>query len=216
MGQTFDPVGGRCLGGNQPGAVVLMEATIAYFPPAYNLGLYVCRKTRDGRANSVHSEGRAGDSGFRLVGGKPDPRGQKCADWLVAKAQTFGVQTVIWDREIWSLARPYWRTYTGPHPHDNHVHWELNWWGAKNLTRKLVEEHRPGQPEPQPTPPEEEDVRYFYWVTGEPNTYWVTDLIHTRKIAGTTDFGYTQPRCDDLGEVHPDWHASLVVVPKAA
>lgn len=66
-------------------------------------------------------------------------------------------------------------------------------------------------PAPQPVPKSEEDddVRYLYWVTGAKGTFWVTDLIWTRKILGTTDLGYVKDRAVDLGEVHPDFHTSI-------
>jgi D-alanyl-D-alanine carboxypeptidase len=59
---------------------------------------------------------------------------------------------------------------------------------------------------------EEEDVRYRYWVTGKPNELWLTDLIWTRHVAGSTDLGYIASRTKTFssnGEVHPDFHASL-------
>jgi hypothetical protein len=60
-----------------------------------------------------------------------------------------------------------------------------------------------------PVDDEEEDVRYRYWVTGKRGEEWVTDLIWTRHVEGSTDLGYVEPRTKDLGEVHPDFHASL-------
>lgn len=58
-----------------------------------------------------------------------DPRGNEVADWLVQNAAELGVQLVIWDGTIWSVARTptgSHRPYTGPSPHRDHLHVELN------------------------------------------------------------------------------------------
>jgi peptidoglycan hydrolase-like protein with peptidoglycan-binding domain len=45
-----------------------------------------------------------------------------------------GVQTVIFDRTIWSARSPSGRAYTGVHPHYDHLHIELTRQAASSLS----------------------------------------------------------------------------------
>lgn len=62
--------------------------------------------------------------------------------------------------------------------------------------------------------PEEDDMnaRAVYSHDGH---YWVTNFIDTKQITGSIEFNYLinpggTPRAEDLKEVHPDWHKSLI------
>lgn len=48
--------------------------------------------------------------------------GDRLAQWAVANRYALKVKYVIWYGKIWSRAYPYWRPYTGPNPHTDHVH----------------------------------------------------------------------------------------------
>jgi hypothetical protein len=131
----YDPVGSECLGGPQPGTLLLYEYLQEVFPTLRGWGVYNCRNVRGGTVKSAHAEGRAGDEGTVYV----TPDGEAAAMWLVQNAAALGVQVVIWNRRIWSAEKPYWRTYTGTSPHTDHVHFENNWDGAKHLTRDIID-----------------------------------------------------------------------------
>ena len=136
----YNPWGGRCKRLNGKGAYVLQGWILMESPwaePAYNLGIYNCRPP------SVHGEERAGDTGFPVVNGQAHDAGTELAAWLWANRDHFGIQLVIWNRRIISRAKPWWRPYTGPSPHIDHVHWELNWWGYFNLTNAIIDQHLP-------------------------------------------------------------------------
>jgi len=63
---------------------------------------------------SAHYDGRAVDVFFRPVAEPNLRRGWAVASWLVAHADRLGVETVIFDRRIWTARRAVqgWRDYT--------------------------------------------------------------------------------------------------------
>ncbi|GAB3990852.1 hypothetical protein [Nocardioides marmoraquaticus] len=63
---------------------------------------------------SAHYDGRAVDVFFRPVDEPNLRRGWAVAQWLVAHADRLGVETVIYDRKIWTARRAVqgWRDYT--------------------------------------------------------------------------------------------------------
>jgi len=125
---------GRCTSGPQPGAIALRQALLARWPQASDMGIYNCRKVRGADAPSIHGEGRAWDMGFRPVGGKGDPVGHEVVRALGAHGATLGVQTLIFDRTIWSARSPSGRPYGGVHPHYDHLHIELTREAGRTLT----------------------------------------------------------------------------------
>lgn len=42
--------------------------------------------------------------------------------WLVANQDNLSVNTVIFNRQAWSRATPFWHEYDGVNPHTDHVH----------------------------------------------------------------------------------------------
>jgi len=68
---------------------------------------------------SDHPKGRACDIVFGSLGhfpkGTDKTNGDRLAEWLVANADTWGVNYVIWQGRVWSSARAQqgWRPYTG-------------------------------------------------------------------------------------------------------
>lgn len=160
----YDPASGTCAGKSQPGARALMAWALDTFVDARNLGIYVCRAVRGGTAKSVHADGRAGDTAFPLDGGLANPHGHDLAALLVLNAERLGVQLVIFDQLIWTSKSRTWRAHCGhrdargPHdrcsgPHLDHVHWELTWDAARNLTRADID-----QIFGDTTPPPEDDM----------------------------------------------------------
>jgi hypothetical protein len=101
---------------------------------------YACRaNTANTAQTSIHGTGRALDVFIpTLSGGAADNTvGDAVANWVIANAASLGVQLVIWDRSIWNASRApgtKLRAYGGPHPHNDHLHIELNADGAARRT----------------------------------------------------------------------------------
>jgi len=71
---------------------------------------------------SAHYEGRAIDVFFRPVSRAQRRDGWAVAQWAVAHAQRLHIQTVIFDRRVWTASRGGWRDYHFPGGHtDNPV-----------------------------------------------------------------------------------------------
>lgn len=141
-----------CTGSASAGARALM----AWFLGAYsaqggrNLGIYNCRSVAGSSTTSLHGEGRAADLGVPVGAGWA----QVLADRLRLNSAELGVQCVIYNRRIWSGSYPHagWRTYTGSHPHTDHLHVELSWNAARTLTAARVQQVLGGGGG-QPAPP---------------------------------------------------------------
>jgi hypothetical protein len=128
-----------CGGGILPGAAALKSFLLKTFPGEISsIGGYCCRpNTADKSRTSVHGTGRALDVMIPLYGGDADnTKGDKVGNWLVQHAQEIGVQLVIWDRMTWNASRSgdKFNPYTGPIPHTDHLHVELNLDGANMKT----------------------------------------------------------------------------------
>lgn len=91
------------------------------------VGGYACRRnTADTSRMSVHGTGRALDLMIPKKGGGADSaRGDIIANWLVMNAQRIGVQLIIWNRTVWRANGTNASAYSGPHPHDDHIHVEV-------------------------------------------------------------------------------------------
>ena len=128
----------RCTDGPSPGALALMSWFLGAYPGrARNLGVYNCRPVAGSSVLSVHSEGRACDLGVQ----PEDARwGMSVADALRRHSRELGVQCVVWSRRIWSgaYADAGWRTYSGSHPHTDHLHVELTRDAAATLTTRHI------------------------------------------------------------------------------
>jgi hypothetical protein len=106
-----------------PGTVALALYLQRYFP-LRSTELLDCRpNTANTARTSIHGTGRAIDA--MIHAGTRE--GDAIADWLVTHATDLGVQYVIWDHVQWNPSRAeQFRPYTGPNPHTDHVHLELN------------------------------------------------------------------------------------------
>jgi murein L,D-transpeptidase YcbB/YkuD len=67
-------------------------------------------------------------------GGRGNPEGHDVVRRLGALGDRLGVQTIIFDRTIWSSRSPSGRPYTGVHPHYDHLHIELTREAGQTLT----------------------------------------------------------------------------------
>ena len=124
----------NCGGSFRPGAKQLAEYLKKTFPGAKSYGGYSCRQnTANTSKMSVHGTGRAIDLFVPLDRGQADnDLGDPIADWLIENASILGVQYIVWDRTSWNPGRSgdKHRAYTGPHPHHDHLHIEVNNEGA--------------------------------------------------------------------------------------
>ncbi len=117
-----------CSGNFTAGGAALRQWVYDNWPQVSHVGGYACRPINgDSSTMSVHATGRAIDIHIPLDGGQADnDLGDPLANWLLEHAEEIGVQSIIWDRWIWSPSRSSRsRAYTGAHPHHDHLHVEL-------------------------------------------------------------------------------------------
>ncbi|MBN8463488.1 MAG: hypothetical protein J0M01_11850, partial [Dechloromonas sp.] len=132
--------GGRnCAGGLLPGSRELGDFLRRNFRAVSNVDGYACRaNTANTSRLSLHGTGRAIDVFIPLSRGAADnTAGDAVANWLIQNAEAIGVQFIVWDRSSWNASRPpgtKLRAYTGPHPHNDHLHVELTIAGANRRT----------------------------------------------------------------------------------
>lgn len=100
-------------------AYIMAEAKTAFPDTSWS-----CYSPRPG-TKSEHSLGRACDITFgNQIGTRPTPAqleaGWEVTNWMKEHAETLGVQYLIWQGRIWSLARDSegWRPYNGGGMHD--------------------------------------------------------------------------------------------------
>jgi hypothetical protein len=79
---------------------------------------------------SMHHAGRALDAMIPTVDGRPDPRGDAVAAWLLEHARELGVQYLIWRGTQWSSRTGRTSLYGGRRDHWDHVHVDLTNAGA--------------------------------------------------------------------------------------
>ncbi|MGO2719488.1 MAG: M23 family metallopeptidase [Brachybacterium tyrofermentans] len=98
----------------------LYQQTSAAFPDT----TWACYSPRPGSV-SEHPLGRACDIAFgNAIGQRPAPaqreQGWEVTNWMKTHAEVLGVEYLIWDGKIWSLARDDegWRDYNGGGMHD--------------------------------------------------------------------------------------------------
>lgn len=124
----------------QPGTAALAELLTNTY--SSNQDWYSLRDCGVG-GRSEHKDGRALDWFVDAYDADERAVGDRLTRWLTeaddpqgnphGAARRMGVMYVIWNRQVWSSwrAEDGWRTYTGSHPHDNHVHVSLSWDGAR-------------------------------------------------------------------------------------
>ncbi len=116
-----------CGSGLKEGARRLGNSLRTRFPAISSIGGFACRRNAANSAKtSVHGTGRALDVFIPKAGGSADNgKGDPVANWLIMNAEKIGVQLIIWDRTVWHADGRNDTRYTGPHPHDDHIHVEV-------------------------------------------------------------------------------------------
>ena len=122
-----------CTGSASSGARALLAWISREYPEGRSMGIYNCRQVRGAQAHSIHSEGRALDWGMPMVGGKGSPQGHAIVQRLARHGLRLGIQSIIYDRKIWSASSPNGRNYLGVAPHYDHLHIELTRNAARHL-----------------------------------------------------------------------------------
>jgi hypothetical protein len=124
---------GPCSSGPSAGAIVLRDFMLARYSEASDGGIFNCRTVRGSTSPSIHGEGRAWDMMLPVRNGRGHPRGHEAVRELGAHGRRLGIQSIIFDRTIWSARSPSGRPYTGVHPHYDHLHIELTREGGRRL-----------------------------------------------------------------------------------
>lgn len=116
-----------CGSGLKEGARRLGNSLRTRFPAISSIGGFACRRNAaNSSKTSVHGTGRALDVFIPKTGGSADNgKGDPVANWLIMNAEKIGVQLIIWDRTVWHSDGRNDTRYTGPHPHDDHIHVEV-------------------------------------------------------------------------------------------
>jgi uncharacterized delta-60 repeat protein len=133
---------GECSATAKPGVTAFKQLLLQRYPGSRNLG--IVRACHLG-ARSEHKEGRAFDWGVRVDRPREAGYARDLIGWLLAtdadgvryaNARRVGVMYMIWNRKIWSANRAAegWRTYSGPNPHTDHIHFSFTWPAAYKLT----------------------------------------------------------------------------------
>ena len=97
----------------------------ALFPFVWSVGMASGYRLDQGAAWSTHHEGRALDAMIHEIDGRPDPRGDELATWIVAHAPELGAQYLIWRGTQWSSRTGNVSLYEGGRDHWDHVHVDL-------------------------------------------------------------------------------------------
>jgi hypothetical protein len=128
---------------NQPAPTHAIRMIHANFPQVKNLGIYVPRTIKGTTTPSAHAEGRALDIGLNAL--KPEEKvvGDAIFHGLIRAAHKSGIDNVIWNHEIWSVAhggpRPWGGHYKNgapKNPHTDHIH--VEWTRDGSLRERLA------------------------------------------------------------------------------
>jgi hypothetical protein len=116
---------------SQPAPRHLARLLRANFSQISATGIYNDRNVAGTKKKSAHAEGRALD--IHLNANHPDELalGDQIFEALIRKATKIGVDNVIWNRQIWSVARGGPRRYKGQSPHTDHLHVEFTRKGSQ-------------------------------------------------------------------------------------
>jgi hypothetical protein len=75
---------------------------------------------------------------FPVVNNAGHPEGQKLFEHLAENADALGLQSIIWNRRIYSARSPRGRVYSGVNPHIDHLHIEMTREAARTLTSARI------------------------------------------------------------------------------
>lgn len=124
-----------CSSGGQPGILELSKKVDSLYGGGSGSG-YNCRSARGSSVLSVHGEGRAYDSYFDVKNPDQLRKGNEAFGWLLSNAKELGLQYVVFWKVQWSPQRGIScvENQSVVQIHSNHMHYELNWDGARKQT----------------------------------------------------------------------------------
>lgn len=167
----------NCTGTFLPGAQILKDYLLEHFDGAISIGGYNCRPINHdpSKPTSVHGLGRALDIHVTCAACAADNEaGDPIAHWLIEHAEEIGIQRIIWDGSSWK-PRELSQTlsYGGGHPHNDHLHVELNLDGAYAATPWFGGDgpSLPPEPEEPPLPPPQDDCPAPCWPAQDLGTH---------------------------------------------
>lgn len=131
---------------SQPAPVSAIRMIHANFPQVKNLGIYVCRNIKGTATKSAHAQGRALDIGLNAHRPAEKALGDALFHALIRSARKSGIDNVIWNKQIWSVAkggpRPWIGNYSSgapKNPHTDHIHVEWTHDGSQLERLRFLE-----------------------------------------------------------------------------
>lgn len=122
----------NCTGAHTPGAESLGKVIKEKWSLVSSVGGYVCRQNTASPGTSIHGLGRAMDVMIDSTNPLGLAQGNEIRNWVINNSTQLGVQRVIWNRYSWSANKDGWNSYSGPNPHTDHLHIEINLSVANN------------------------------------------------------------------------------------
>ena len=127
---------------DQPAPIHAIRMLKVNFPQVKNLGIYACRNIKGTNVKSAHAQGRELDIGLRVDRPAEKLIGDGIFLALIRAARSSGIDNVIWNRQIWSVAhggpRPFVGNYpngAAKNPHTDHIH--VEWTHAGSQLQRL-------------------------------------------------------------------------------
>ncbi|WP_238324014.1 FG-GAP repeat domain-containing protein, partial [Salinispora pacifica] len=196
----------------KPGTVALRSI----LNEAYGVHTGYIGRACDVGGTSEHKEGRALDYMLNVNNSADNAAADSILNWMLAtdqhgnkhaNARRLGIMYIIWDRHIWSASRADegWRSYSGPSPHTDHIHFSQSWAGATKQTTWWTA---------NPEPPTEPD-RWVADVTGDGYHDLVareddgTLMLYSNNIVRDNGVPYSTPSSRQIGQ---GWDAFDTVV----
>jgi hypothetical protein len=168
-----------CDGKAQPGTKAMLAYLLDRFNWSASLGIYNCRPP------SIHSDGRAFDQRIpTAAGGRARPElGLQVINLLGPHGARLGLQTLIYNRVIYSAASPDGRYYGGVHPHNDHVHGDQTINSGLYLTYATLEAvlGPVNAPLPAPTPPPGTELKVLEFGDRGPEVTHLQNLLNAHR-----------------------------------
>src|SRR3982750_4131207 len=125
--------------GPQPAPKYLGHLLRYNFPQIREIGIYNDRNIAGTTVKSAHAEGRAIDIHLNALNSEQRGLGDQLVIAFTRKAPALGIDNVIWNRQIWSVAYGGPRQYLGANPHIDHIHVEFTRQGSQALTLPAID-----------------------------------------------------------------------------
>jgi murein L,D-transpeptidase YcbB/YkuD len=118
------------------GTLEIQHQLLSRIAGTTNGGLYVCKEIKGSSTLSFHSIWQAGDVMVPSQTAET-PQGLAVVGILMKYSTELDIQRIIHGKKTWDPKRG-WHAYTGSDPHWNHVHWEVNHFGAARSAAQVA------------------------------------------------------------------------------